>query len=391
MGVPGSPEGPAGGRQPRARVGFRPGGSQAGVGPASRHRRPALAAGHEGPGRTDGGPPRAHATGDKAGTGRHTGHRVRRPAAPVGARPRGRGSAGPGHPERAGRLGLGRVRGQRRCRGPRLGLPVPAGRRAPPAALRGPPGPRRPGQRTVAGSSGAGARVPGRPQRQRSGPFRCRPRPPSDDGPDHPRTALFPAPPGSLQRRAGRRGRRTGCPASPARASSGRCRQRTPDCLRLFGRHPHPRRCRRADPGLLPHLPFDAGHGPPPARLAVGVPRPGPRAAGAAAPGHRAPSPLAAEHSFPGVPRSRPPALPPARDEPALRRGLRAPPRPAGPARRRPRRPAGAGRDDAPGHREHGLEAEGGVVARPGRVATGRDVAGAGARRTGTGGRARDG
>ena len=66
--------------------------------------------------------------------------------------------------------------------GLRLGLPLPAGCRTPPAAVRGPPGPRRARQRTVPGPSGPGARLPRRSQRQRPRSLRRRTGPAPGDG-----------------------------------------------------------------------------------------------------------------------------------------------------------------------------------------------------------------
>ncbi len=107
---------------------------------------------------------------------------------------------------RPGGVGRRGVRRPLRRRRAGLRLPVPAGRGAPPAAFRGPPGPRRPGQRTFKGSPGPRARLPGRPQRQRPGPLRRRLGPSPGHGPDDPRAPLFPASVGGLQRPTGDHG-----------------------------------------------------------------------------------------------------------------------------------------------------------------------------------------
>ena len=91
--------------------------------------------------------------GAEAGAGRHPRHRVRRPAAPAGPRPGRPRPAVAEHVDGARRAGLrpatSRAEDADRARG---GLPVPAGHRAPPAAGRGPAGPR---PSDVAGCAGA--------------------------------------------------------------------------------------------------------------------------------------------------------------------------------------------------------------------------------------------
>ena len=99
-------------------------------------------------------PRRAGRPADQARRRRAARRRVRRPAAPDGARPRRRGGPGADDAVRAGLPHPGRVRRPRgRCRaGPRL--PVPAHPRAPDAALPAHPHPRRARGRGVAAAAG---------------------------------------------------------------------------------------------------------------------------------------------------------------------------------------------------------------------------------------------
>ena len=168
------------------------------MGPAPRRRRTAVAAGHEGTGRTSRRPPGSLPAGDQARTRRDPGHRVRRTAAPAGARPPGRQRAGAVHFGRPGRSGGGRLRSPPGRRRPGWRVQVPAVCRAPIAALLGPASARPARRRRVTGPSGPSNGVPRRAHGNGPGPLRGRPGQSPKDGPLHPRAAFFPAAPGGL-------------------------------------------------------------------------------------------------------------------------------------------------------------------------------------------------
>ena len=197
-------------------------------------------------------------------------------------------------------------------------VPVPAHRRAPPAARRGGAGPHRPRRREsrrdrlarVLGFADSGRTAGGDRFDERPGP------PQATGRAIHERLFFRPAARGLRRRRRLATG--TACPRTARRGAAGR--------LRLPRRRADPQALDELTRGLTRILAADAAAAAAPARLAVGVARPrsGPRSACGRSPAER--TAVTARHGLPGVARARAPALPAARDEPAPRRDHRPPP-----------------------------------------------------------------